>query len=625
MPVVATAAPTRTGVERAPAPKPEVTKLKPTSAPASGGTKVVVKGTNLGGATQVLFGKTKGTKLTVKSNKKLTVISPAGVGKVKLKVKTPAGKSKGMAFTYVPTVTKLSPANALASGGTTVTVTGAGFVPSASVTFGGVPGTSVLVTSPTSLTVNAPAHAVGAAPVVVKTGGQTAAPKSFTYLATPSMTVTPIPGVDQTLPSQTLDVACPAPGSCAAVGAYGLGGAQRAMVVTLASGTWTAADLTLPGDAHASVPTGELTDVSCPTATFCAAVGSYRIAGGPNYAAMATTWNGAIWSAAVPITLPGDLSSGNEPLILDLDCASASECRAVGYYFTASGSRPLLVSLVSSTWSATSPSMPVGASSAVLRRIECPAAGECMAVGFANESGGGSAAYVEAIVGGVPSAVVPTLPGDAISGASGVSDFSEVACTAVGACVAAGGYLTGTGSKMMIGRLAASVWTVTGSALPGDAAAGGAAFPYAGGLACPTTGQCAVAATYRTGPNVSDQQLLMGSVTGSSQLFAKRPLPADAFTAGPSVRPGEVICSTVGRCVHVGSHADTGPTSRAHIVRMSGGEWLPPETLPLPTLATIATLLDSDADSSTTAVAVGQATVSGTQYGLLVTGIPIGP
>lgn len=623
MPIVATATPTASPPERAPAAKPVVTKLKPASGPASGGTKVVVKGTNLTGATKVVFGKAKGTKLKVKSPRKLTVVSPAGkAGKVKLKVTTPKGTSKGVTFTYVPTVTGLRPSSGLSSGGARVTVTGSGFAAGATVTFGGVPGSGVTILSKTSLAVTTPPHAAGAVPVVVKVAKQTSAPRTFTYLAAPTLTLTPIPGVDQSLPSTTEDVACTAPGACAAVGSYGGGPSSRPMIVTLGSGSWTAADVTLPGDAHVS-PSATLTDISCPTTTFCAAVGHYRTTG-PDYAGLATTWNGASWSTAVAIPLPADITDNDQPLLRDLDCGAATDCRAVGYYNSTSAALPLLVSWVASSWTASSPSLPVGATGGVLSRIDCAAAGECMAVGFANESGGGSAAYVEAIVGGVASAVVPALPLDAVAGASGSSGLDAVDCTAVGVCVAVGNYLGTGGTRLLVARLASATWTTSATELPGDADPSGP-YPYAGGLACPVTGQCAVAAAYRTTPSQLDQQGLMGTTSGDGQSFARMALPPGASTADPWIRPGEVVCAAAGRCVNVGAFAISPSSGQAHVVRMSGGAWLAPEPLALPTLASIATLLDTVSDSSNTAVAVGQATVSGQPHGLLATGIPLGP
>jgi hypothetical protein len=147
-------------------PKPVVTKVDPAVGPTFGGTVVTVKGKNLKTARQVLFGTTPGTQLHVRSDRKLTVVAPAHAeGIVDLKVRTKGGKSARSSadhFNFVsqrPQVTAVSPGSGPAAGGTTVTVTGTGFVDVPGVTFDGTPGTSVTVLSATQLTVTSPAHA----------------------------------------------------------------------------------------------------------------------------------------------------------------------------------------------------------------------------------------------------------------------------------------------------------------------------------------------------------------------------------------------------------------------------------------------------------------------------------
>ena len=72
---------------------PTVTKVTKSSGPPVGGNKVTIKGTNLEGATQVLFGSVPGT--SVKASTKgtsVTVIAPAGSpGTVNVTVVTPIG------------------------------------------------------------------------------------------------------------------------------------------------------------------------------------------------------------------------------------------------------------------------------------------------------------------------------------------------------------------------------------------------------------------------------------------------------------------------------------------------------------------------------------------------------
>ena len=73
---------------------PTVSAVRPASGPSAGDTKVTVTGTDLNGATQVLFGTAAGTGVTVNAaGTSLTAYSPAGSGTVGLTVTTPAGTS----------------------------------------------------------------------------------------------------------------------------------------------------------------------------------------------------------------------------------------------------------------------------------------------------------------------------------------------------------------------------------------------------------------------------------------------------------------------------------------------------------------------------------------------------
>jgi hypothetical protein len=89
-------------------------------------------------------------------------------------------------FTYVlppPTISGVSPTTGPIGGGTSVTITGANFQNSATVTFAGVAATSATVNSSTRIAATTPAHAAGTAAVnVTNPDAQSATlPGAFTY------------------------------------------------------------------------------------------------------------------------------------------------------------------------------------------------------------------------------------------------------------------------------------------------------------------------------------------------------------------------------------------------------------------------------------------------------------
>ncbi len=90
----------------------------------------------------------------------------------------------------VPAVTTVAPASGPTSGGTSVVITGSGFLGLSgvsAVTFGGVNSTNYVVNSPTKITATAPAHTAGVVDVVVTAAGGASDPTGhtddFTYIA----------------------------------------------------------------------------------------------------------------------------------------------------------------------------------------------------------------------------------------------------------------------------------------------------------------------------------------------------------------------------------------------------------------------------------------------------------
>ncbi|MGE7370694.1 IPT/TIG domain-containing protein [Neorhizobium sp. NPDC001467] len=174
-------------------PLPSISGLSPASGPLAGGTSVVIAGSDLAGATGVTFNGVAATIQSVSATA-ITVTAPGGAeGPVNVAVTTAGGTSVASAastFTYVaaPEVSSLSPTAGPLAGGTAVTITGTRFTPDATVTFGGVPATSISFNSATSLTAISPAGSEGSVDVIVTTlGGASTGGvgRQFTYVTAP--------------------------------------------------------------------------------------------------------------------------------------------------------------------------------------------------------------------------------------------------------------------------------------------------------------------------------------------------------------------------------------------------------------------------------------------------------
>jgi hypothetical protein len=152
---------------------PVVAKVSPSKGAVTGGTSVTITGTNLKGATAVHFGVAVAAGYVVNSATKITAVAPASAaGTVDVTVTTAGGTSATSTkdhFKFAPPiVTALSPATGPKAGGTTVTVTGAGFAPgTAGTTFKmGKVTVAANCASSTECTLTTPAGKVGAVDVV---------------------------------------------------------------------------------------------------------------------------------------------------------------------------------------------------------------------------------------------------------------------------------------------------------------------------------------------------------------------------------------------------------------------------------------------------------------------------
>ena len=174
---------------------PTLTAITPTAGKVAGGTVVTLTGTNyLTGTPVVTFGAgNHGTTIHVIGTTSLTVKTPSHTAAtVTVTVTTSGGTSGAVHYTYdpVPTLSSITPSAGQLSGGTVITLTGTGFrAGSTTVTFGaGNHGTTVHVSATGTLTVKAPAHAVGTVTVTVTTPGGTSGPKQYSYDAVPTIT-----------------------------------------------------------------------------------------------------------------------------------------------------------------------------------------------------------------------------------------------------------------------------------------------------------------------------------------------------------------------------------------------------------------------------------------------------
>ncbi len=142
-------------------------------------------------------------------------------------------------------------------------------------------------------------------------------------------------------------VSCAAPADCAAVGFYVTKGSetQHGLLLAEHQGTWKASALVLPTGAHA--PGGVfLTSVSCPARGNCVAVGYYGEHGRTH--GLVVRERGGKWLQAVNAALPKGAAPASHAhtFLNSVTCPSARFCLAGGSYAQRSGAtQGLLLSL----------------------------------------------------------------------------------------------------------------------------------------------------------------------------------------------------------------------------------------------------------------------------------------
>lgn len=290
---------------------------------------------------------------------------------------------------------------------------------------------------------------------------------------------------------QLTQVTCPTPGTCVAIGEYSLSGSEFpgvGLIETLSDGTWTDAIAPLPSNAGGGQSNQILRDLSCPNATSCVAVGDYPDTEGNTQALIETLADGT-WTP-VEATLPSDGSSVNQGASLNgVSCPGVSSCVAVGYYGNGSNPSGLIETLSAGAWVPTSASLPASATGVQLTAVACPAMGSCVAVGTREPDNLGLAETLHR--GGWTAADVP-VPPNAARGGPGPG-LSVPACPTMRLCVSVGTYTAKHNLTLgLIEKFARRRMTVVEAPLPSN----GSQNSGLDAIACPAVRHCVAVGGY---------------------------------------------------------------------------------------------------------------------------------
>jgi hypothetical protein len=197
-------------------------------------------------------------------------------------------------------------------------------------------------------------------------------------------------------------VACPAAGTCVAVGnnVYGNSvgpGTDPGVIETLADGTWSVATAPQPTGAPGQF-WGYLWGVACPAPGSCVAVGGYNTAKSQTSLPQIDTLSDGTWTAAIAGSLPADAATKSQQASADdVACTLTRDCVTLVEYTNRQG---FLESAIESTSTARpSPSLSPSPSASNSLAAAFSDGTQVLVTGGEEDGGNGWTEYLEVIAG----------------------------------------------------------------------------------------------------------------------------------------------------------------------------------------------------------------------------------
>jgi hypothetical protein len=216
-----------------------------------------------------------------------------------------------------------------------------------------------------------------------------------------------------------------------------------------------------------------------------------------------------------------------------------------------------------------------------LRKVSCPSAGNCTAVGsysmppeHKGEEPRGQGELLSETDGSWEPAVEATMPAGAASGPR--PEFEALSCPSPGNCSAVGNYRDGAGTEQgLLLSESAGVWgTGVEVSLPANASSPPGLSVRLDRLSCPSPGNCTAVGTYS---DISENArgFLVSETAGTWSAAPVSPsLPANAASnPEDEMRMGGVSCISVGNCTVVGDYTDSSGHTDGFIWTETAGVW----------------------------------------------------
>lgn len=334
---------------------------------------------------------------------------------------------------------------------------------------------------------------------------------------------------------------------------------------------WSRAKV-IPGQAIDAGGEDQVASLSCGSPGNCAGAGFYTTADDHRQALLVTEINGS-WQDAARVRGLWALEDHNlSSALLQVSCAAAGYCTAVGSYGdTADRPQALVVTERDGSWGRAE-EVHTTSQGGVLYSVSCWAVGDCTAAGALLGSTGRWQAFVVGSSKGGRWGPAEVVPGSASLNRGGVASVNYVSCPAAGQCSAAGVYLDASGhERAFVDSEQDYVWG-TAEEMPGTAAHNKTGFISVYALSCGSPGNCTAGGYYETSepslavPYVEDQ------VNGTWQAVEPVPgVPVAKIWEGGMVI--SLSCPAAGSCVAGGQFANFDRDQQAMVASQDGGSW----------------------------------------------------
>ncbi len=321
-----------------------------------------------------------------------------------------------------------------------------------------------------------------------------------------------------------LGVSCPSASFCAAVGTYQPAFVDAGMVETWNGQQWTWQSFPAPVSGDSSG--WQLTGVSCTSSRFCEAVGGYSNPDTGLNDTFAASWNGTSWS--LQPTINPDPSDFDNEQFNTVSCTSPKFCVAWASPNGGNSGEALAEQWNGSSWQLQT----VPSSNATVYSVSCASANFCEAVGLSSAYGWNGSAWT-----------AQTLPASAASGV-----LQGVSCTSRNFCEAVGGYYDNPNVVPVAIGWNGSAWTSQVAPNPAKST-----YAHLNGVSCVAANSCEAGGFFQVQSTSGDPQALAESWNGDAWQLQHAVEPRTVTTN----QLDGVSCVSASFCEAVGEHFDS--------------------------------------------------------------------